>query len=135
MRTIRPLKDNVLVKQDAPKEKLASGLFVPQGTRELYDDFGTVLAVGPGRVTEGGEIVPVSVKPGDRVMFKRRPASLINPDARPDGEWYNYLMLKDEDIVGVLDVETYELDTTCSGSPAADTTDGAVTGARECECH
>lgn len=128
MRTIRPLKDHVLVKQDSPKAQLKSGLFLPQGSRDLYDDYGTVIAVGPGIAVEGGEIIPVSVKPGDRVMFKRRPASLINPDAREGDEWFNYLMLKDEDIVAVLDQDAIpsvvEVETaTCTVSP------------KECECH
>jgi chaperonin GroES len=98
---IRPLRDNILVKQDPPKEKL-NGLFLPQGSRDLYEDVGTVIATGPGTTVEGGVIIPVSVKPGDRVAFKRRPASSLG-DIDPD--WENMLMLKDEDIIGVLNDE------------------------------
>lgn len=98
MRNIRPLKDNILVKQDPAKEKLGS-LFVPENTRDLQEDVGTVIAVGPGRLTEGGKLVEVSVKVGDRVVFKRRPASYLG-DFHPD--WKDLLMLKDEDMVGVI---------------------------------
>lgn len=94
--TIRPIRDQILVKQEKPKEKLASGLFVPQGSRDLYEDFGEVIAVGPGRVTEGGVLIEPSVKPGDRVLFKRRPASEL------DGEMKGYLMLRDEDMLGIV---------------------------------
>lgn len=100
MRTIRPLKDGVLVLQRAPKEKLESGLFIPQGSRDLYEDVGTVIAVGPGRIGESGRIIPVSVKVGDVVSFRRRPGSALG-DADP--EWKDLLMLKDEDIVGVIE--------------------------------
>ena len=93
---IRPIRDNILVKQDKPKEKLASGLFVPQNARELHEDFGTVIAVGPGRVLDNGVLVVPEVKPGDRVLFRRRPASLL------DGE-EDLLMLKDDDILAVID--------------------------------
>lgn len=98
-KTIRPIRDQVLVKQDKPKEKLASGLFVPQGHREAYEDFGTVIAVGPGRVSEGGTIIAPSVSPGDRVLFKRRPASSLE-DMGP--EFADMIMLKDDDILAVV---------------------------------
>lgn len=93
---IRPIRDNILVKQDKPKEKLASGLFVPQNSRDLQEDFGTVIAVGPGKVLDNGTLVVPEVKPGDRVLFKRRPASII------EGE-EDLLMLKDEDMLAVVD--------------------------------
>lgn len=101
-RTIRPLKDNILVQQDRPEEKLGS-LYVPANTRDLYKDVGTVIAVGPGRMTEGGVIVKPSVKAGDRVHFKRRPSSAIAPDWREGDEddWKDLLVLKDEDIIGL----------------------------------
>ena len=98
-RIIRPIRDNILVKQDKPKEKLASGLFVPQNAREAYEDFGTVIAHGPGKLLENGTVLEPSVKIGDRVLFKRRPASAL------DGE-DGLLMLKDEDILAVIDEST-----------------------------
>lgn len=86
--TIRPIRDQVLVKQDAVKEKLDSGIFLPQNSRDLYDDYATVIAVGPK---------VVDVKAGDRVLFKRRPASAL------EGEWKDYLMLKEEDMLAVIE--------------------------------
>jgi chaperonin GroES len=96
-RTIRPLKDNIIVKQDKPKEKLASGLFVPQNSRDLYEDTGEVIAVGTGRVLPNGTVLPLSVKPGDRIYFKRRPASAL------EGEWEGLLVLRDEDVIGLCE--------------------------------
>lgn len=105
---ITPIKDQVIVRQDAPREKLDSGLYLPQGHRDLYEDFGTVLAVGPGRFTEGGHRIPMDVKVGDRVLFKRRPATALNRDSRETNpkEWENILVLKEDDILGVVEVDS-----------------------------
>lgn len=93
-RYIRPLKNKIIVQQDPPKEKVGS-LFLPQNSRELYDDYGTVVAVG-GDVKE-------DIKIGDRVLFQRQPGSALNPDKR-DGasEWDNLLVLDENNIVAVI---------------------------------
>lgn len=88
-RTIRPIKDRVLVKQDPPKEKVGS-LFV---LNEVHDDTGTVIAIG----TDEG----ITVKAGDRITFKRRPGSALWE--RAGDEWEGLLMLREEDIIGVLE--------------------------------
>ena len=96
MRLIRPLNDHILVKQDAPKEKTVSGLILPQG-KETYEDIGTIIRTGPG--VNGIEL---SVKVGDRVLFKRRPGSHLG-ESNPD--WKDLLMLKEEDVVAILEDE------------------------------
>jgi chaperonin GroES len=90
MRTIRPIKDRVLVRQDPAKEMTNGGLYLPDATRELNVDVGTVLAAGP-------DVKSVTV--GDRVMFTRRPASHLGEVSE---EWQDLLMLRDEDMNGVL---------------------------------
>lgn len=100
-----PIKDQVLVRQDPPKEKVGSGvLFAPQGSEE-YPPMGTVLKVGPGKVGPGGGRIPLDVKPGDRVMFKRKPGSALVPDAREGDErgWKDLLVLTEDDILLVLE--------------------------------
>lgn len=87
MRTIRPLNDGVLLRQDPKKEKIGT-LYVPETTRELYEDVGTIVALGP-------KVENLAV--GDRVMFKRRPASAL------EGEWEGLLMLKQEDVIGCVE--------------------------------
>lgn len=94
---IRPIRDQVLVRQDPKQERLSSGLYVPDvASRVLQEDVGTVEAVGP-KCT--------SVAPGDRVMFRRRPDSALIPDAREGGpaEWINLIMLRDEDLIAVIE--------------------------------
>lgn len=116
--TPRPLKDQVLVKQDPQDLKTPSGLHIPE---LRYDDpkawsaFGTVLAIGPN-VTD--------VKVGDRVTFKRRGGTALDPNARaglgskPSDPFVDLLMLrcpstereydqaKGGDILGVVEDET-----------------------------
>lgn len=96
---LRPIKDQVLVRQDAVPNKLHSGLYVPDAcARELQEDFGVVLAVGP-RV--------VDVRVGDRVLFQRRACTALIPDRRFPGpaEWKDLLMLRETDIVGVVELD------------------------------
>jgi len=95
-RTVKPLKNKVIVRQDPPKEKLG-GLYLPQNSRELYDDFGTVIAVG-------SEITCVVA--GDRVLFKRRPGSALNPDKREGtSDLDDLLVLQEEDLLAVIEGE------------------------------
>ncbi len=87
------------MRQDPVKEKLDSGLYLPDVcARELQDDFATVIAVGPGRD------LPLEVQVGDRVLFKRRPGTALIPDKREGGpsEWTDLLMLRETDIIGVV---------------------------------
>lgn len=97
----RPLRGRILVRQDRPVERLASGLYVPDiAARELQQDFAEVLALGPE--VEGE---PYDVKVGDRVLFTRRPGTALvyDPrDADPNG-WKDLLMLFETDIVGVVE--------------------------------
>lgn len=93
---LRPIHDQVLVRQDPVKEKLDSGLYLPDVcARELQDDFATVLSVGPKAL---------EVAPGDRVLFKRRPGTALIADKREGGppEWMDLLMLRETDIIGVV---------------------------------
>ncbi len=67
-------------------------LYVPQG-KEDYPNFGTVLAVG-------GEVEEILV--GDRVIFKRKPASAISPEARAKDEYYGLLVLPEDHILAIV---------------------------------
>jgi co-chaperonin GroES (HSP10) len=96
---IRPIYDQVLVRQERPLERLHSGLYVPDtARRELYQDFGRVEGVGP-------KVLDVRV--GDRVMFQRRADTALIPDAREGGreEWRDLLVLKEGDIIGIVEAD------------------------------
>ncbi|HEX5314317.1 MAG TPA: co-chaperone GroES [Gammaproteobacteria bacterium] len=104
-RTVRPVKGNVLVKQDPKSEKVGKYgiLFAPDGSEE-WPSFGTVVAVGPGDVAEGGARIPMAVAPGDRIIFRRKPASALHPDVREfDSDLEGMLMLPESYILAVVE--------------------------------
>jgi chaperonin GroES len=95
--SLRPLGARVLVEQKPFQERLDSGLYIPQGAREGYEDTAIVRAIGPG--------VTADLKVGDRVIFQRQPSSALLPDAREldANGWKNLLMLKEENILAVVE--------------------------------
>ncbi len=92
MRTIEPLWDRILVEREEAEEVTAGGLFIPETAKEP-PQLGVVVAVGPGR-REGSEIVPMSLKVGDRVMFGKYSGAEFTLDRKP------YLIMREDEIIG-----------------------------------
>jgi chaperonin GroES len=92
---VRPLYDRVLVKRVEEEAKSKGGLFLPEAAKEKPFE-GVVLAVGHGRLTEEGEIKPLAVKAGDRIVFRKFGGNEI----KVDGE--DRLVLREDDILGIL---------------------------------
>jgi chaperonin GroES len=92
---IKPLSDYVVLEQVAAESKTASGLYIPENAKEK-PKIATVLAVGPGKIGDDNERVPVSVKVGDRVVY----GGYSNTAVKLDGN--EYLLVREEDIYGVL---------------------------------
>jgi len=67
---IKPLSDNILIEPQEGETKLPSGIVIPDSAKEKPQE-GKVIAVGTGRRDEKGNIIPMSVKIGDKVMFKK----------------------------------------------------------------
>lgn len=68
----KPAGDRVLVKpQEAEDEKTASGIIIPDTAQKEKPERGVVVAVGPGKLGDDNEVIPVSVKVGDKVMFSK----------------------------------------------------------------
>jgi chaperonin GroES len=93
--TLRPLHDRVLVKRFEEREDTYGSILIPDSAREKPQE-GTVIAVGTGRVTEGGTTLPLALKPGDRILFGKYSGS----EVKLGGE--TYLIMKEEDVLGVL---------------------------------
>ncbi len=93
---IRPLGDRVLVKPMDREETTKSGLFLPDTASKERPMEGTVLAVGAGRLDDNGNIIPMLVKAGDKVLFSKYGGTDYKLD---DVE---YLILSEKDILGVL---------------------------------
>lgn len=90
---IEPIGEQVCVKRDEKKDKTEGGIILPDVAKHKTS-FGTVIAVGPGGRNKAGEIIPMLLKVGDRVLFPMWGGS----EVRLDGE--DYLMLKESDVFG-----------------------------------
>ena len=88
--TIKPLEDRIVIRQVDSEEKTASGLYIPDAAKEKPQE-GEVLAVGPGRVDDNGNRVPVDVKVGDHVIFSRYGGT----EVKYDGEALQILSARD----------------------------------------
>ena len=90
-----PLHDKVLVKRTEEEEKSAGGIVLPGSATEKPSQ-GVVVAVGPGKKTENGDVSPVGVAVGDTVIFGQYGGNEI----KIDGD--EYLILSESDIFGVV---------------------------------
>jgi len=93
--TFRPLHDRVLARRVEAEEKTAGGLIIPDTAKEKPQE-GEVIAVGAGARTEKGELIPISVKKGDRVLFGKYSGT----EVKISGE--ELVILKESDILGVI---------------------------------
>lgn len=94
---LKPLHDNVVVKPMSAEETTASGIVLPDNASKEKPEKGEVLAVGPGKIMENGQLKPMNVKIGDKVMFKKYSPDEIKID---DEE---YLLISESDILGILE--------------------------------
>jgi len=92
---LRPLHDRVLVKRLEEQDERHGSILIPDTAKEKPQE-GKVIAVGTGRVTDEGKLLPLAVKPGDRILFGKYSGS----EVRLDGE--EYLIMKEEDVLGIL---------------------------------
>ena len=68
--SIKPLEDRIVVKQVDAEETTASGLVIPDTAKEKPQE-GEVLAVGPGRIDDNGNLVPLDIAVGDKVIYSK----------------------------------------------------------------
>ena len=93
---IRPLNDRILVKRLEEERRTASGIVIPDTAAEKPDQ-GEVLAVGNGKKTEDGKVIPLDVKVGDKVLFGKYSGQTV----KVKGE--ELLVIREEDVMGVLE--------------------------------
>lgn len=93
---IRPLYDRVVVRRKAEEEKTAGGILLPGSAKEKPNQ-GEVIAVGTGHVNDKGEIRPLEVKVGDKVMFGSYAG---NPVEDTDGS--ELIVMRESDIFGII---------------------------------
>jgi chaperonin GroES len=91
----RPLHDRVVVKRIAAEDKTASGIIIPDTAKEKPSQ-GEVVAVGAGGRDEAGQVIPIDLKVGDRVLFGKWSGTEIKIDGA------ELLIMKECDIMGVV---------------------------------
>jgi len=92
----RPLHDRVLVRRLESDEKTAGGIIIPDSAKEKPQE-GEVVSAGTGARNDAGEISPLEVKAGDRILFGKWSGT----EVKIDGE--ELLIMKESDILGILD--------------------------------
>ena len=92
---IKPLGERVVLKVLESEEKTKSGIVLPDTAKEK-PQMGKVLAVGPGKLLDNGQKVPLEVKVGDKVLF----AKYAGTEVKLDGE--EYMVLKESDILAII---------------------------------
>jgi len=93
---IRPLHDRVIVQREEEERKSAGGIVIPDTAAEKPIR-GKVLAVGKGKILENGDIRPLDVKVGDKVLFGKYGGT----EVKVDGE--DLLVMREEDIMAVIE--------------------------------
>ena len=94
--SFRPLHDRVLVRRIEESEKTAGGIIIPDTAKEKPQE-GEIVAVGSGARGDDNEIIPLDVKPGDRVLFGKWSGT----EVKIDGE--ELLIMKESDILGIVE--------------------------------
>lgn len=96
MTKFRPLGDRVLVKRIKEEERTKGGIVIPDTAKEKPQE-GKVVAVGKGKYSEEGKLIPIEVKAGDKILFGKYSGS----EVKLDGD--EHVIMREEDILGVLE--------------------------------
>ena len=94
--SIRPLHDRVLVRRMEDETKSAGGILIPDNAKEKPSR-GEILAVGNGKHLDNGDVRPLEVKVGDKVLFGKYAGN----EVKVDGE--ELLVMREDDIVGIIE--------------------------------
>ena len=92
---LKPLSDRIVVKADKAEETTASGIILPDTAKEK-PQIGTVISVGPGKVSENGELIKMNLKTKDKVLYGKYSGTEVNVD----GE--ELLIMRESDILATI---------------------------------
>ena len=93
--SIKPLSDRVVIKAQEAEEKTASGIILPDTAKEK-PQIGEIVAIGPGKVNESGNLVKMSVKKGDKVLYGKYSGTEISHNGD------DLLIMRESDILAVV---------------------------------
>lgn len=93
--SLKPLADRVVVEPAPAEDKSAGGIILPDTAQEKPQQ-GTVVAAGPGKVSEAGSLIEMTVKNGDKVLYGKYSGSEVTFDGT------EYVIMRESDILAVL---------------------------------
>jgi chaperonin GroES len=93
---LKPLQDRILVQRVEEETKTKGGIIIPDTAKEKPAE-GKIVAVGGGRVGDDGKVIPLTVKPGDRVLFGKYSGT----EVKIEGE--EYLIMREDDVLGIIE--------------------------------
>ena len=92
---IQPMADRVVIEPLEETEEMRGGLYIPDTAKEKPQQ-GTVIAVGPGRRTDQGELIEVELKKGDKILYGKYSGTEVTVDGN------EYLIVRESDVLAVL---------------------------------
>jgi chaperonin GroES len=93
---VKPLHDRILIKRVEEKETVKGGIIIPDTAKEKPQE-GEVIAVGGGKKTEEGKVIPLDVKAGDRILFGKYSGTEIKIDEQ------EYLIIREDEVLGIIE--------------------------------
>ncbi|HOV98849.1 MAG TPA: co-chaperone GroES [Bacteroidota bacterium] len=92
---LKPLSDRIVVRPSQAEEKTKGGIIVPDTAKER-PVWGEVIAVGPGRISDDGKVIPMSIKVGDKVLYGKYSGTEVNIE----GE--ELLIMRESDVFAII---------------------------------
>ena len=92
---IKPLSDRVVVRPKEAEEKTASGIILPDTAQEK-PQMGEIMAIGPGKVSDNGALIEMSVKAGDNILYGKYSGTEITVESE------DLLIMRESDILAVI---------------------------------
>jgi chaperonin GroES len=93
---IKPLQDRLVIKRLEEEEKTKGGIIIPDSAKEKPQE-GRVVAVGDGKTLESGKKAPLTVKPGDKILFGKYSGTEIKIDG------VEHLIMREEDVLAIVE--------------------------------
>ncbi|NIA08621.1 MAG: co-chaperone GroES [Nitrospiraceae bacterium] len=93
---IRPLHDRILVKRMEGERKSKGGIIIPDTAKEKPVE-GKVISVGNGKILDSGEIRPLDIKAGDRILFGKYAGTEVKVNEE------EFLIMREDDVVGIIE--------------------------------
>lgn len=92
---LKPLEDRVVVEPKEAEDKTASGIILPDTAQEKPQE-ATIVAMGPGKASDSGTIVKMTVKVGDNILYGKYSGTEVTVDGK------DYLIMRESDILAIL---------------------------------